>query len=248
MVDDLKEFTKRAKDVLVNVTVTGRMKHLYFLNVNEQEILESMVKKYDAVDVIFDGGFSSPERRRAVVMPTYISPEAVDSRITLFKIDIIGSGEVTHSQVLGSLMSLDIDRDVIGDITVDEQGAYFTACNEFDAFLTENFTKVSRHDIRLIVQEEPVEREVHVEEMDIIVSSMRLDVIVKALIQNSRSKAEEYIDAGFVRHNHMIEKKVTRICHIGDILSISKYGRFKIVENKKTTKSGKHVLVVSKSI
>ena len=248
MVDELKEFTKRAKDILTNVTFTNRMKYLDFLNISEQEVFKAMAKKYDDVDVVFEGGFKAAERRRAIVVPTAIPKEAIDPKITMFKIEVIATGEVTHSQVLGSLMGLNIDRSVIGDITVDDKGAFFAACSEFDDFLKENFTKVGRHDIQLIVQEESVEREVHTENIEIIVSSMRLDVIVKALIQASRGKAEEYLEAGFVRHNHAVEKKVSRVCHVGDVLSIRKAGRFRIIENKKTTKSGKLVLVVSKSV
>jgi len=254
MVDELKEFTKRAKDILANVAFTGRMKYLDFLNVSEQEIMAAMVKKYPEVQVKFAGGFSVAERCRAIIAPTYISEESIDSKVSMFKIEVIGTGEVTHSQVLGSLMGLNIARNVIGDIsvindnTVDANGAFFAACSEFDGFLLGNFTKIGHCDIHLIVWEEPVVREALVENIEVIVSSMRLDVIVKALVNVSRTKAEAYLEAGFVRHNHVVEKKVSRICSVGDILSIRRVGRFKIVDNKKTTKSGKIVLVASKSL
>lgn len=255
MVDELKEFTKRAKDVLSAVAFSDRIKYLDFLNTSEQDVLMAMAKKVENVHVLFEGGFIHAERRRAIVAPIYMSAQSVDFKVSLFKIEIIGTGEITHSQVLGSLMALKIDRNVIGDISVidakvnsDDSGAFFTACREFDAFLIENFTKVGRHDIRLMLIEEDVAHEVRIEEIEIIVSSMRLDVIVKTLMKVARSKAEAYLDAGFVRHNHAVEKKVSRTCHVGDILSIRKHGRFKIICNKKTTKSGKIVLVVSKSV
>ena len=145
-------------------------------------------------------------------------------------------------------MGLNIDRCVIGDIVVDTNGAFFASCSEFDEFLKENFTKVGARDIRLELVEEAIRRDQQFEDVEIIVSSMRLDVVVKALIKASRGKAEECLDAGFVRLNHMVDKKPSRTCQIGDILSIRKHGRFKIIEVKKTTKSGKLVLVVSKSI
>jgi len=249
MVDgDLKEFTKRVKEALSTVAFTDRVKIMDFLNISEQSALEPMAEKAADVSVIFDGGFESAERRRAVVFPSYMVAENMDTKVSVFKIEVIGSGEVTHSQVLGSLMSLKIDRSVIGDIIVDKKGAFFAVCREFDQFLTEHFTKVGRHDIRLERTTDMVEREQKFEAIEIIVSSMRLDVIVKALINASRGKAEEYLDAGFVRLNHTVDKKVSRACQIGDILSIRKHGRFKLVEHKKTTKGGKFVVVVSKSV
>jgi RNA-binding protein YlmH len=249
MVDgDLKAFTKRMKDIISTVDFTDRVKLIDFLNMGEQSALGAMAKKLESVSVIFDGGFESAERKRAVIFPVFMQAESMDTKVSLFKIEVIGSGEVTHSQVLGSLMGLKIDRSIIGDIVVDETGVFFASCSEFDPFLKENFTKVGRYEIHLELVEEKMVHNPQFEEMEMIVSSMRLDVVVKALIATSRSKAEEYLDAGFVQLNHVVDKKPSRTCHVGDLLSIRKYGRFKLIEVKKTTKRGKFVLVVSKSI
>ncbi|MCL1989774.1 MAG: YlmH/Sll1252 family protein [Defluviitaleaceae bacterium] len=245
---ETKAFTKRIKDVLAIVLHTGRMKRLDFLNLHEQQTLQAMAQKVDDIQVLFEGGFTAAERRRALIFPTFMTAASMDAVVTVFGIEVIGTGELTHSQVLGALMGLAIDRSVIGDITVDEKGAFFAACSEFDDFFQTHLTKVGRCDIRLIRQIEPVLRAVQVETLEIIVSSMRLDVIVKALIQGSRGKAEVYLDAGFVRLNHLVDKKPSRLCQVGDLLSIRKQGRFKLNEIKKTTKSGKFVLVVNKSV
>ena len=249
MVDgDLLAFTKRMKELLSTVAITDRMKVIDFLNLNEQSVLEGMAGKLTDVAVIFEGGFQLAERKRGVIYPSFVAEELIDAKVSTFKIEVIGSGEVTHSQVLGSLMGLNIDRSVIGDITVDEQGAFFASCREFDQFLRENFTKVGRQDIRLALMEEAVVGNQQFEDVEMIVTSMRLDVIVKTLIGASRGKAEEYLTAGFVRLNHVIDKKPSRICQIGDILSIRKHGRFKISEIKKMTKKDKFVLVVKKCV
>lgn len=249
MVDgNLKEFTKRVKDILSTVVKSQRAKHIDFLNMSEQLALEPMVAKFDAVSVIFDGGFESSERRRAVIFPSFMTGKSIDTKVSIFKIEVIGSKEITHSQVLGTLMGLNIDRSVIGDIIVDDKGAFFASCSEFNQFLKEHFTKVGRHDFQLELVEEKITRNQHFEAVEIIVSSMRLDVVVKSLIHASRRTSEEYLDAGFVRLNHVVDKKPSRTCRTGDIVSIRKHGRFKIAEIKKTTKSGKFVLVVSKSV
>jgi len=245
---DLKAFTKRMKDILSTVVFTDRIKLIDFLNMGEQSALEAMVAKNPDVSVMFEGGFESAERRRAVLFPTFMTADSMDAKVSIFQIEVIGTGEITHSQILGSLMGLNIDRSVMGDITVDTKGAFFASCREFDPFLKEHFRSVGRHDIRLELVEGVIVREQQVETVEVIVSSMRLDVVVKTLIQGSRGKAEGYLDAGFIRLNHAVDKKPSRLCHVGDILSIRKQGRFKIVEIKKTTKSGKFVLVVHKHI
>ena len=261
MVDGgLVEFTKRMKDMLSSIASTRRVKTIDFLNISEQLALERMVAKFAEIATIYDGGFESAQRKRGVVFPTdmlsvydkglvsYTKIESLDTKVSIFKIEVIGSGEITHSQVLGSLMGLAIDRCVIGDIVVDSGSAFFAACSEFDEFLKANFTKVGRYNIRLDLIEETINHEENFVELEIVVSSMRLDVVVKALINVARGKAEKYLEAGFVRLNHVVDKKASRVCQIGDVLSIRKHGRFKLVKNKKTTKRGKFVVVVSKNV
>lgn len=252
MVDkDLLTFTMRIEEIMTRVKNDQRVEYLDFLNESEQVILERIVRNADDISVIFEGGFSGSERRRAVIYPSHMTTDAIETKVSLYKIEVIEEKKekkLTHSQVLGSLMGLNIDRSLIGDITVDTKGAFFASVSEFDEFLKEHFTKVGRFDVRLVIQHEPVEREVRVEDQEIIVSSMRLDVIVKTLMNVSRKKAEEYLEQGFVRHNHSVEKSTTKNCRVGDILSIRRHGRFKIARNKKTTKGGKIVLVVSKSV
>ena len=246
--EDLLEFTKRVREMLSAVANTHRIKVIHFLNISEQIVLEKMVAKLTDVAIIFAGGFEFAQRKRAAIFPVFMAAESINTLVSIFKIEVIGAGEITHSQVLGSLMGLNIDRNVIGDIMVDENGAFFAVASEFDRFIQENFTKVGRFDIRLELIKEPVAFVQQFEDFEIILSSMRLDVVVKALINASRGKAEEYLEAGYVRLNHVALKKGARVCQIGDTLSIRKHGRFKLVEIKKTTKRGKFVVVVSKSV
>jgi len=249
MVDgDLVAFTKRAKEIIDMVERGNRARKLDFLNTAEQEAIAGMMPKYEHVNLIFNGGYDDAERRRAALIPVFMDADQIDLPVTVYQIEVISGAEISHSQVLGSLMGLDIDRSIIGDILVDKNGAFVVTCGEFDQFFTEYFTRVGKHEIQLVPVKEPVVSSQKYEDLEIIVSSMRLDVIVKALIQGARRTAEDYLKDGYVRLNHTVDKKVSRECKVGDLLSIRKHGRFKIVENKKKTKGGKIVLVVKKSV
>ena len=249
MIDgDLVTFTRRAKDMVETATRGNRVRLMNFLNASEVEVLTGMIKNTVDVDVVFAGGIDGAERQRAALVPTFIKNPTVNIPISVYKIEAIGGGEISHSQVLGSLMGLDIDRNLIGEIVVDKNGAFFASCGEFDVFLLESFTKVGRHDIRLERVHETISTAGQFENIEIIVSSMRLDVITKALIGGARKSAEEYLNDGYVRLNHVVDKKPSRTCNIGDLLSIRKHGRFKITEVKKKTKGGKFVLVIRKSV
>ena len=244
----LLDFTKRVKDIITQVVLTNQSKQLEFLNVVQQEVLENLVLERTDVKVLFDGGFARAQRKRAIIAPSYMTHDMIDTNVSLYQIEVIESRKITHSQIMGSLLGLSIDRSVIGDIMVKDDIAYFASCSEFEEFLQENFTKIGLYNIRLKLIEGIVIYEQKFEEIEIIVPSMRLDVIVKALTNTSRSKAEGYLDDGFIRLNHMTEKKPSRICNMGDVLSIRRHGRYTLDRIKKTTKNKKLVCIVKKSI
>lgn len=250
MNEELRIFARRVEDVLNYVQDSGVAKRIDFVSIAEHEVLARVVAKKIEANVVFSGGFEPSERVRPTFLPTSMDEEEADESVVVFKIELIGhdEGSVTHSQVLGSLMSLNIDRNVIGDVAVSGKEAYFAACVEFEDFLTTHLTKIGRYNVRLVKQEGIVKREQKFEEIEIVVSSMRLDTLVKFLIRGSRNKAEEYLDAGFIRVNQVVDKKGSRICKVGDVLSIRRAGRFEVSQIKKTTKSGKTVLVLRKSV
>ncbi len=89
------------------------------------------------------GGFHEAERVRiAFVRDDYTGP--VDFGITALKATwddryrLIG-----HRDVLGSLMGLGIERDVLGDIIMDGAGAQILVDTKMAPWICENFTKVA---------------------------------------------------------------------------------------------------------
>lgn len=247
---ELLIFARRIEDILDHVRSSKVAKRIDFLSTAEKEVLLKVLGRALDVSVVFSGGFEPAERVRATIFPVEMSEEEIDESVLVFKIDVIGEeqGSITHSQALGSIMSLNIDRNVIGDVVVGEKGAYFSACVEFEDFLKTHLIKIGRHNVELVKQEGIVKREEKFEDIEIVVSSMRLDTLVKFLIRGSRKKAEEHLEAGFVRVNQIVDKKPSRVCEVGDVLSIRRAGRFKVHQIKKKTKSGKIVLVLRKSV
>ena len=240
-------FSKRFKDFILQAS-DGKMKLTHFLTDEEQDIVSSLVQKEDGVNVVFFGGFEGSERRRAILFPSFMDKDKVASHVAIFKINPIGTQSLTHPQILGSLMGLGIDRFIIGDILAQASEAiYFAACSEFVPFLIENFTRVGRYDIFLTdVTDEHIVKAEKFEAFNIIISSWRLDVLVKSIMNCARDKAIDHLNEGHVKLNNMVDKKPSRLCHIGDTLSIKRHGRFKLALQDRKTKSGKFVVTVQK--
>jgi RNA-binding protein YlmH len=80
--------------------------------------------------------------------------------------------------------------------------------------------------------------------LNIISSSMRLDNLVKHLTKTSRDKAADIIRGGKVKINHIPEDKASTELKEGDLLSITRAGRFKIHKICGRTKSGRQKIQI----
>ncbi len=68
---------------------------------------------------------------------------------------------------------------------------------------------------------------------------MRLDNIVKAIINKARDVSADLIKSGDIKVNFVVEDKASSLLKEGDLLSIRRFGRFLIYKEFGTTKSGK---------
>ncbi len=91
-------------------------------------------------------------------------------------------------------------------------------------------------------------KEIKVEEISIIVSSLRLDNIVSDLARTSRSKAVQIINQERVFINGQNETKISKQLKLNDIITIRGKGRFIIKEFIGTTRSGRTVVKIEKYV
>lgn len=246
-----QSFVLKVIDWMDQVYYSHKIKTTKFLTIREQEIIQMLVNQNEDVLVTFEGGFINAERKRAILYPIYINLSQITNYVKGYEIEYNRKLiSLTHSQILGSLTALNIDRSLIGDIVILPKGnIYFAVCQEFGDFLVQHFHQVGKHTIRL--KESSIsqfEKTTYEEEFEVIVSSMRLDVVVASLIQSSRSQTHDYILQSSVQVNWSIEQNHSRLCQIGDVLSLKRYGRFRLKALKNRTKSGRYVIIVGKAV
>ena len=73
-------------------------------------------------------------------------------------------------------------------------------------------------------------------------------MIVASLMKASRSQVFEYMKQGNVHVNFKVEHNHSYTCQLGDIISIKRYGRYKLLTQKSTTKSGRAVVIIGKTV
>lgn len=214
-----------------------------FLDPRGQYILEVISGSYDDLKVHFNGG-PRAERQRAVIAPSYYEPDESDFELTLIEIHYPEKFvTIQHQHVLGTLMSLGIDRNQLGDIIVGER-IQFVLTKALESFIMLEFTRIKGATIKLnsIPLEDMIQSEENWKVHSTTVSALRLDVVLKEMIHKSRNIAQQLIIKKRVKVNHTVIDSTDFQLEQNDLLSIQGYGRAQIVEiGGKTKKNKLHI-------
>ncbi len=166
--------------------------------------------------------------------------------IKLVELSFPKGAEVTHRDVLGSLMGLGIKRQKIGDILVDGV-AIVAVKEEILKYITENLVSVGRYPVSIRVLEEFTVKNIeNFSYRQTTVAALRLDCIVSDITRLSREKAKELILAGKVKVNHFEETHYNKVLSCGDVISISKKGRFVLEEIEGVTRKDRIRITIKK--
>ena len=228
-----------------------------FLNMREQKIAEEVMKIQKINNYFFYGGNFDMERKILVIYPDKLTEEICIEqakkqlsiiRITLPKANSI---ELSHRDYLGLIMKLGVKREKLGDILVFENGADIIVEKEIAKFLLEEmprFTRFHKAQIEEHEIDELRQANLNLEELTVIVPSLRLDSMVSELAKCSRTKASEIIEQERVFINFEICTKASKLLNVADIVTIRGKGRFKIEEQLGLTKKDNIIVKVLKTV
>lgn len=203
-----------------------------FLSEEEQAQLEPVLKK-SAVEYCFDGGIRNAQRKMLAVFTAGAEPY-LDFPYRILHIKMSGfDAPPTHRELLGSLLGLGVTRDVIGDIVIAGNDVYAAVCRNMAEYFCEQLTRIGKKpcQTQLLPQDCTVQYEQRFIQMNILVSSNRLDCFVASITNTSRQKSVEYIKSGNVFINAAEVTDVTKHLSAGDKLTIRRYGKYLIPEN-----------------
>ena len=145
-----------------------------------------------------------------------------------------------HRDLLGSVMTLGIDRSKIGDILMGD-GCYYILCEENVApYFMEQLTKVRHTLVRLsVVSTDEISSHQEMIDKDGIITSNRLDSVIACVYRLSRSQSLELIRADRVFVNGKNIQTPTYICKPDDIISVRGHGRFHFISISGETNKGR---------
>lgn len=228
-----------------------------FLDMYQISLVKSFMNKIDFKNYILYGGYDDAERNVVIIYPEKYTIEMVEKnyskiinpiRIELAEEDV---GKYVHRNYLGGIVKVGMKREKVGDILVSDEGADIIVKSESAQLLMDELRKLDRFEnatMNFIDINSLKKKEIKVEEIKIIVPSLRLDNFVSDLARTSRNKASQIIDSQRVFINGKNELKASKQIKIGDIITIRGKGRFVIKEKCGSTRSGRAVINVEKYI
>lgn len=244
-------------DKVEMVEKKNKIEYTDFFDLAQMELVQKFINKIKLENYISYGGFEQAERKLIVIYPGKFNSMVVEKNLSnivqIVRIELPDDlkGKYTHRDYLGAVIKLGVERKKIGDIIADNNGADIIVENDITKFLLENLgtlTRFSKSSINVqnIQDLRPVE--IRKEELEIIVSSMRLDNVISELARCSRNKALEIINTERVFINFENETKKTKQIKSGDMVTIRGKGRFFIKDIVGQTRSGRSVIKIEKFV
>lgn len=193
-------------------------------------------------DIRTFGGYEDAERAVLCFYDGSFGYEYFDWPLCAVKVTANGRAVMSHRDYMGSLLGLGIKREMLGDIVVCSEYAVVFCHSDIADFIVYNLTKVGRMNVSAQVcdcSELDLPKRTY-KEKSATVSSLRLDCVVSAASNMSRSNAAEAIQRGNVFHNYEEAKSTSCTVGDGDIISVRGYGKYIISYDGSLTKKGRY--------
>ena len=190
-----------------------------------------------------DGALDQAERKRVLLYPSYFVPTTEDFSMSVVEVKYPTKFvTLKHKDVLGSMMSLGIDRSKFGDIRVVENAIQFVVASEVVDYVRANFTSIGKVKVHIEVVEDPHNYFEQSEEWlteTLTVSSLRLDTVLSAVFNISRQKSASLISRWKSESELGRERQTSMELQEVDLLSIRGLGRVKLLMIEGRTKKDK---------
>lgn len=228
-----------------------------FLNIHEKNIAQKLLKEYEDINYTFFGGYEDAEREILILFPNKIDKNMLEKNykniLEIIQIDLPEDlyGNYEHRDYLSAIIKLGVVRAKIGDILVTQKGAQIILVKELSDFFINNLSQLTRFNKAILTVhplEDIVKKEINFKEINVILSSLRLDKFVAELGKCSRNKANDLILEGRVLINSENEFKPSKTIKEKDIITVRGKGKFIFDSIEKTTKNGKFVVKIQKYI
>lgn len=243
--EDDKILLNHVGDMVLSARNNYITKYTFFLNEKQCVLCETVLRSLSFDNYRFYGGYDDAQRRVLCVASQYESVDNGDYPIVALKIEYRSNDKLSHRDILGSLMSLNIARNTVGDIVVGEGSAVVFVYKSVSELILNNITKIGRVGVSISVAEDLSVNIVRsFQEITGTVASMRLDCVLALALHLSREKAREVISSKEVLVNYFRVKKSDFQLNENDEFSVRGFGKYRIASiNGVSQKNRIHITI-----
>lgn len=219
-----------------------------FLDPGQAALLTQVAAGAGGVQVHTWGGYPDAERVRACLRPADWRPVPPDFEISLLRVSPRVPGgtapSLCHRDYLGALLGLGLKREKIGDCLVQPSEGVVCLAAEIAGFVEENLTQVGRWTVTVqpVAPGESLPEPPPLRSRTVTAASPRLDAVLGAAFNLSRSRAAALIRAGSVNVNWRAQTNPDAPLRAGDTVSCRGRGRFRVLELAGPTRRGRQRL------
>ena len=225
--------------------------HTNFLSLDEISIVKTTDREYNEyTDCYYYGGYDDSERQIALFVPKFfefdhlsdfLSCNEEDNPLCIVRLKKDKFTALSHRDYLGAIMGLGLKREMVGDIKVTDEGADVFCLKSAADYICDNLKKSGRGSVtgEILPVSSFTLTEDKYELLFTTVSSLRLDGVVAAFFNLSRSAAAEMVNKGLVYVNSSQCLKGDFTLKEGDKIVLRGKGKTILSEVKGTSKKGK---------
>lgn len=207
----------------------------HFMNEEESAYVQKIFRPSPYVK--YDGGYEGARKVKVI----FLYDEEDDfSDVVCLKAEVDQRfRKIGHRDVLGAIMSLQVERSAFGDFWLEDNMLYLYTEEEMADFFILNLTRINQLSIHLERSGEHPVQHFAMRSFTVTAASERADALVAALAHISRSKASALIRQGLVMVNHEPLAAGDEVCDNNVTISIRGIGRFIYLGYERKTKAGR---------
>lgn len=238
----IQQFQRHLTDLAKRSYESNIFTFTAFLTLDEQSTALDMKKELDYAGMTFSGGTRGCERQMLRFGDPVIlgyDPGFPICCLTIAPVSEKFGENYSHRDVLGALMHLGIKREVLGDIVVRGKSAYVFCEEQMADFLTGELVQVRHTSVSCRIAETvPEEAKPVFSGKELIVSSLRCDILVAKLFHLSRKESLLLFQEKKIFVNGRQFENNSGILKEGDVVSVRGHGKFIFQGQEKETKKG----------
>lgn len=221
-----------------------------FLDLSGQAVLSRIRRSLSQPEIQLFGGAEGCER---VMAGFGVSAEERDAfPIACLKVSPLGAkfaADLSHRDVLGSLMSLGFERSLLGDIVLREKEAWVFCAERIADFICDSLGSVRHTAVKAVRADTLPDGELYrVRRETVQVSSERMDALVAHAFQMSRGDAQALFPAGKVFLDGAECLRTDAAPREGQIVSVRGMGRFRYLGAESRSRKGKWNIIIERYV